>query len=156
VIDVQVGDVYCWPTNLGWVIGPTLIYHCFLNGATLALYHGSPQGRGFGKFVQVSLPSTSNVFVTLCIYIAFSDYDLNRFYNMSIISFPSQQIHHTKAQLYSLYYDRSGCRCYHFGNRSKLSEILEEYSMYGGLGLDKDKVIYVASVKTKIAIRKMN
>ncbi|KAK2384294.1 putative CoA ligase ccl12 [Trifolium repens] len=52
VIDVQVGDVYCWPTNLGWVIGPTLIYHCFLNGATLALYHGSPQGRGFGKFVQ--------------------------------------------------------------------------------------------------------
>ncbi|XP_045821118.1 probable CoA ligase CCL12 [Trifolium pratense] len=51
-IDVQVGDVYCWPTNLGWVIGPTLLYHCFLNGATLALYHGSPQGRGFGKFVQ--------------------------------------------------------------------------------------------------------
>ncbi|GAU39840.1 hypothetical protein TSUD_68880 [Trifolium subterraneum] len=51
-IDVQVGDVYCWPTNLGWVMGPTLIYHCFLNGATLALYHGSPQGRGFGKFVQ--------------------------------------------------------------------------------------------------------
>jgi acyl-coenzyme A synthetase/AMP-(fatty) acid ligase len=56
-IDVQVGDVYCWPTNLGWVIGPTLLYHCFLNGATLALYHGSPQGHGFGKFVQVSLPS---------------------------------------------------------------------------------------------------
>lgn len=51
-IDVQVGDVYCWPTNLGWVIGPTLLYHCFLNGATLALYHGSPQGHGFGKFVQ--------------------------------------------------------------------------------------------------------
>ncbi|XP_058750149.1 probable CoA ligase CCL12 isoform X2 [Vicia villosa] len=51
-IDVQVGDVYCWPTNLGWVIGPTVLYHCFLTGATLALYHGSPQGRGFGKFVQ--------------------------------------------------------------------------------------------------------
>ncbi|XP_012572323.1 probable CoA ligase CCL12 [Cicer arietinum] len=51
-IDVQAGDVYCWPTNLGWVIGPTVLYHCFLNGATLALYHGSPQGHGFGKFVQ--------------------------------------------------------------------------------------------------------
>ncbi|CAI8618643.1 unnamed protein product [Vicia faba] len=51
-IDVQVGDVYSWPTNLGWVIGPTVLYHCFLTGATLALYHGSPQGRGFGKFVQ--------------------------------------------------------------------------------------------------------
>ncbi|MED6158043.1 putative CoA ligase ccl12 [Stylosanthes scabra] len=51
-IDIQPGDVYCWPTNLGWVIGPTVLYHCFLNGATLALYHGSPQGRDFGKFVQ--------------------------------------------------------------------------------------------------------
>ncbi|KAK7247118.1 hypothetical protein RIF29_41995 [Crotalaria pallida] len=52
MIDVQPGDVYCWPTNLGWVMGPTLIYSCFLSGATLALYHGSPLGHGFGKFVQ--------------------------------------------------------------------------------------------------------
>ncbi|KAK7359225.1 hypothetical protein VNO77_01177 [Canavalia gladiata] len=52
-INIQAGDVYCWPTNLGWVIGPTVLYHCFLTGATLALYHGSPQGHGFGKFVQV-------------------------------------------------------------------------------------------------------
>nr|GME08064.1 probable acyl-activating enzyme 18, peroxisomal isoform X1 [Ipomoea batatas] len=50
--DVQAGDVYCWPTNLGWVMGPTLLYACFLTGATLALYHGSPLGRSFGKFVQ--------------------------------------------------------------------------------------------------------
>lgn len=51
-IDTQVGDVFCWPTNLGWVMGPVLLYSCFLSGATLALYHGSPLGRGFGKFVQ--------------------------------------------------------------------------------------------------------
>ncbi|KAL2940710.1 putative acyl-activating enzyme 18 peroxisomal [Bienertia sinuspersici] len=51
-MDVQVGDVMCWPTNLGWVVGPILLYGCFLSGATLALYHGSPLGRGFGKFVQ--------------------------------------------------------------------------------------------------------
>ncbi|PRQ35725.1 putative acetate--CoA ligase [Rosa chinensis] len=50
--DTQVGDVFCWPTNLGWVMGPILLYSCFLSGATLALYHGSPLGRGFGKFVQ--------------------------------------------------------------------------------------------------------
>ncbi|XVF04548.1 hypothetical protein REPUB_Repub05bG0093000 [Reevesia pubescens] len=50
--DVRVGDVYCWPTNLGWVMGPVLLFTCFLNGATLALYHGSPLGRGFAKFVQ--------------------------------------------------------------------------------------------------------
>ncbi|XP_015878808.2 probable CoA ligase CCL12 [Ziziphus jujuba] len=51
-IDIQVGDVCCWPTNLGWVMGPILLYSCFLSGATLALYHGSPLGHGFGKFVQ--------------------------------------------------------------------------------------------------------
>uniref|UniRef100_A0A2P2KEC8 Putative acyl-activating enzyme 18isoform X1 n=3 Tax=Rhizophora mucronata TaxID=61149 RepID=A0A2P2KEC8_RHIMU len=51
-INVKVGDIYCWPTNLGWVMGPILIYSCFLNGATLSLFHGSPLGREFGKFVQ--------------------------------------------------------------------------------------------------------
>ncbi|CAI0543646.1 unnamed protein product [Linum tenue] len=51
-VDIRVGDVYCWPTNLGWVMGPILLYSCFLTGATLALFHGSPLGRDFGKFVQ--------------------------------------------------------------------------------------------------------
>ncbi|KAK6145080.1 hypothetical protein DH2020_021900 [Rehmannia glutinosa] len=51
-LDVQTGDVFCWPTNLGWVMGPILLYSCFLAGATLALYQGSPLDRGFGKFVQ--------------------------------------------------------------------------------------------------------
>ncbi|XP_058200473.1 probable CoA ligase CCL12 isoform X2 [Rhododendron vialii] len=50
--NVKPGDVFCWPTNLGWMLGPVLLYSCFLTGATLALYHGSPLGRGFGKFVQ--------------------------------------------------------------------------------------------------------
>ncbi|XP_062082791.1 probable CoA ligase CCL12 [Humulus lupulus] len=53
-IDAQVGDVFCWPTNLGWVMGPVLLFSSFLSGATLALYHGSPLGHGFGKFVQDS------------------------------------------------------------------------------------------------------
>ncbi|KAH9614800.1 hypothetical protein KSS87_023003 [Heliosperma pusillum] len=51
-LDIQVGDVMCWPTNLGWVVGPIVLYGCFLSGATLALYHGSPLGRSFGKFIQ--------------------------------------------------------------------------------------------------------
>lgn len=51
-LDIQAGDVYCYPTNLGWVMGPVLLYSCFLTGATLALYHGSPLDHGFGKFVQ--------------------------------------------------------------------------------------------------------
>ncbi|XP_057781110.1 probable CoA ligase CCL12 [Salvia miltiorrhiza] len=51
-LDLQSGDIVCWPTNLGWVMGPILLFSCFLSGAALALYHGSPLGRGFGKFVQ--------------------------------------------------------------------------------------------------------
>lgn len=51
-LDVKAGDVFCWPTNLGWVMGPVLIYSSFLSGATAAIYEGSPLGRGFGKFVQ--------------------------------------------------------------------------------------------------------
>ncbi|PHT67038.1 putative acyl-activating enzyme 18, peroxisomal [Capsicum annuum] len=51
-LDIHAKDVYCYPTNLGWVMGPVLLYSCFLTGATLALYHGSPLGHGFGKFVQ--------------------------------------------------------------------------------------------------------
>ncbi|KAK3149018.1 hypothetical protein QOZ80_3AG0211810 [Eleusine coracana subsp. coracana] len=51
-LDVRPQDIGCWPTNLGWVMGPIILYSCFLNGATLALYHGSPLGRGFCKFVQ--------------------------------------------------------------------------------------------------------
>ncbi|KAJ9697766.1 hypothetical protein PVL29_007065 [Vitis rotundifolia] len=50
--NIQVGDVLCWPTNLGWVMGPSILYASFLTGAALALYHGSPLDRGFGKFVQ--------------------------------------------------------------------------------------------------------
>ncbi|VAI23688.1 unnamed protein product [Triticum turgidum subsp. durum] len=33
-------------------MGPIQLFSSFLNGATLALYHGSPLGRGFCKFVQ--------------------------------------------------------------------------------------------------------
>ncbi|RLN18089.1 putative acyl-activating enzyme 18, peroxisomal [Panicum miliaceum] len=51
-MDVRPQDIGCWPTNLGWVMGPIILYTCFLNGATLALYHGSPLGRDFCKFVQ--------------------------------------------------------------------------------------------------------
>lgn len=50
--DVRVGDVFIWPTNLGWMVGPMLVYATFLTGGTLGLFNGSPLGRGFGEFVQ--------------------------------------------------------------------------------------------------------
>lgn len=47
-------QVLCFPTNLGWMMGPWVIYASLLNGATLALYEGSPLGREFGVFVEAA------------------------------------------------------------------------------------------------------
>ena len=49
--DVRPGDVVAWPTSLGWVMGPWLVYASLLNGACMALFDGAPLGRAFGEFV---------------------------------------------------------------------------------------------------------
>ena len=50
--DVQQGDVLAWPTNLGWMMGPWLIYASLVNQGTIALYDGTSTEREFGEFVQ--------------------------------------------------------------------------------------------------------
>jgi acetyl-CoA synthetase len=50
--DVQSGDIVAWPTNVGWMMGPWLIFASLLNRATIALYDGAPQGKDFCRFVQ--------------------------------------------------------------------------------------------------------
>lgn len=50
--NIQAGDVVCWPTNLGWMMGPWLIFASLINKATIALYYGTPMEDGFGAFVQ--------------------------------------------------------------------------------------------------------
>ena len=59
-MDIQKGDIVAWPTNLGWMMGPWLVYASLLNGATIALYNGAPLGSGFAKFVQVDSTSPSH------------------------------------------------------------------------------------------------
>jgi len=49
--DIHKSDRVAWPTNLGWMMGPWLIYASFVNKATMALYGGAPTGRDFGQFV---------------------------------------------------------------------------------------------------------
>ncbi|CAL1369911.1 unnamed protein product [Linum trigynum] len=51
-MDIRKADVVAWPTNLGWMMGPWLVYASLLNGASIALYNGSPLGSSFAKFVQ--------------------------------------------------------------------------------------------------------
>lgn len=50
--NIQQNDVVCWPTNLGWMMGPWLIFASLINKGTMALYYGAPMGSEFGSFVQ--------------------------------------------------------------------------------------------------------
>jgi acetyl-CoA synthetase len=50
--DIQTGDVVAWPTNLGWMMGPWLIYATMINNGTIALFEGSPMSPDFGRFIQ--------------------------------------------------------------------------------------------------------
>jgi acetyl-CoA synthetase len=51
-LNVKAGDVLVWPTNLGWMMGPWLIFGSLLNRATIGVFDGAPTGREFGVFVQ--------------------------------------------------------------------------------------------------------
>ncbi|MGB5815126.1 MAG: AMP-binding protein [Thermoanaerobaculia bacterium] len=50
--DIGPHDVVAWPTDIGWMMGPWLIYASLLNGAAMALWEGAPTGRDFGRFVK--------------------------------------------------------------------------------------------------------
>jgi len=50
--DIHLEDVVAWPTNLGWMLGPWLIYTSLINGAAMALYDDVPTTRDFVDFVR--------------------------------------------------------------------------------------------------------
>jgi len=52
--DIRPGDVLCWPTSIGWMMGPWLVYASLMNGAAMALFQGAPTGREFGRFVEAA------------------------------------------------------------------------------------------------------
>ena len=41
-IDVHAGERVCWLTDLGWMMGPWLVYGALILGATVCLYDGAP------------------------------------------------------------------------------------------------------------------
>jgi acetyl-CoA synthetase len=52
--DIHPGDVVAWSTNLGWMMGPWLIFASLINRATIALYDGAPTTREYGQFIQAA------------------------------------------------------------------------------------------------------
>ncbi len=63
--DVRPGDVLVWPTNIGWMMGPWLIFASLLNRAAMGLWQGAPAGSAFGHFVQDSGATLLGVIPTL-------------------------------------------------------------------------------------------
>ncbi len=52
--DIHPSDVVAWSTNLGWMMGPWLIFASLMNRATIALYDGAPTTREYGQFIQAA------------------------------------------------------------------------------------------------------
>ncbi len=63
--DIHPREVIAWPTNLGWMMGPWLIYASLINGAALALHDDAPTGREFGEFVAQARVSMLGVVPSL-------------------------------------------------------------------------------------------
>ncbi|HSW93046.1 MAG TPA: AMP-binding protein [Gammaproteobacteria bacterium] len=63
--DIHENDILAWPTSLGWMMGPWLIFAGLMNHATLALYEDSPRDRFFGEFVQDAKVTLLGVVPTL-------------------------------------------------------------------------------------------
>lgn len=50
--DVHGDDVTAWPTNIGWMMGPWLIYATLVNGACMALYPGAANTAEYPRFIR--------------------------------------------------------------------------------------------------------
>jgi acetyl-CoA synthetase len=63
--NIQPGDVLTWPTNLGWMMGPWLVFAALINNATIAIYPDVARDRAFGEFVQNTKVTMLGVVPTL-------------------------------------------------------------------------------------------
>lgn len=63
--DIHPDDIIAWPTNLGWMMGPWLIFAGLINNATIALYDDTPRDRYFGEFIQNAKVTILGVVPTL-------------------------------------------------------------------------------------------
>jgi acetyl-CoA synthetase len=50
--DIHPGDVLAWPTSMGWMMGPWLVFASLLNRSAMALYDGLPTTKEFASFIE--------------------------------------------------------------------------------------------------------
>lgn len=63
--NIKPGDVLAWPTNLGWMMGPWLVFAALINQAAIAVYPEVPKDQTFGKFIQDAKVTMLGVVPTL-------------------------------------------------------------------------------------------
>lgn len=66
--NIKPGDVLAWPTSLGWMMGPWLVFAALINHASMALYTEAPKDRAFGEFIQNAQVTMLGVVPTLVAY----------------------------------------------------------------------------------------
>ncbi len=64
-LNIQSNDVIAWPTSLGWMMGPWLIFAALINKATIALSNHSPTNAAFCQFIEKTKVSVLGVVPTL-------------------------------------------------------------------------------------------
>lgn len=63
--DIRPGDTVAWPTNVGWMMGPWLIFAALMNRASIALFEGSPASAAFVRFIETAGVSVLGVIPSL-------------------------------------------------------------------------------------------
>lgn len=63
--NIKAHDVLAWPTNLGWMMGPWLVFAALVNQASIALYTDLPKDRAFGEFITLAKVTMLGVVPTL-------------------------------------------------------------------------------------------
>lgn len=53
-MDIRQGDTLFWVTDMGWMMGPFLVYGALLNGASMLMYEGSPDYPGQDRLWKVA------------------------------------------------------------------------------------------------------
>lgn len=52
-INIQQGDILCWPADMGWIAGPLVSTSALLNGATLVTYDGAPDFPNWSRMANI-------------------------------------------------------------------------------------------------------